>query len=294
MQQIGHFNKERGLKGSIAAAWYMFSLYINKELRQVWPLLALIGLSGAFVVEVLRGYVMNHALPAFRLWQSGQGRDVAHFLLVPDFVYAAVGVVVLVVLLLGAYWLKGRCANFLVSFRHGKAWMPTAQNRLCSKDDRAMALRLFLVQLPVYVLTALLTGLIAWVASKYSWWILLAWVPVWCYAFCGVRAAGVYRVVYGLSYGKSLFNGFVKHWGRAFSALLLCAIPTYFVRLLLLLPVAIYLLASFAVADSQLIGDDSFIPMWVEISCFIVNAVALAFYAFASWFSTYALTLRLK
>lgn len=294
MRQIGHFNKERGLKGSISAAWYMFSLYISKELRQVWPLLVLVGFSGAFVVEALRGYVMNHALPALRLWQSGEGRDVARYLLVPDLVYAMVGVVVLVVLLIGAYWLKGRCANFLLSFRSGRAWMPTAQNRLCSKADRAMASRLFFVQLPVYVLTVLLTGLIAWLASKYSWWILLAWVPVWCYAFCGVHAAGIYRVVYELPYGESLLMAFAKHWGRAFSALLLCAIPTYLVRILLLLPVVIYLLASFAVADSQLIGDDSFIPMWVEITCFVVNAVALAFYAFASLFSTYALTLRLK
>ncbi len=294
MKQIGHFNKERGLKGSIAAAWYMFSLYIMKELRQVWPLLAFVGLSGAFVVESLRGYVMNHALPALRLWQSGQGRDVAHYFLVPDWMDAVAGIVVLIVLLMGLYWLKGRCANFLLSFRHGRAWMPMSQNRLCSKDDRVLALRLFFVQLPVYVLTALLTGLIAWLASKYSWWILLAWVPVWCYAFCGVRAAGVYRVVYEFTYGESLLMAFVKHWGRAFSALLLCAIPTCFVCLLLLLPAAIYLLASFAAADSRLIGDDSFIPMGVEISCFIVNAVALAFYAFSSWFSTYALTLRLK
>lgn len=294
MQQIGHFNKERGLKGSIAAAWYMFSLYISKELRQVWPLLALVGLSGAFVVEALRGYVMNHALPALRLWQSGQGHDVVHYLLVPDLVYAAVAIIVLIVLLTGVYWLKGRCANFLLSFRHGQAWMPTAPNRLCSKGDRSMALRLFFVQLPIYVLAVLLTGLIAWLTSKYSWWILLVWVPVWCYAFCGVRAAGIYRVVYGLSYGESLLMGLVKHWGRAFSALLLCAIPTCFVRLLLLLPVAVYLLASFAATDSLLIGDDSFIPMWVEVVCFIVNAVALAFYAFASWFATYALTLRLK
>ncbi len=294
MQQIGHFNKERGLKGSISAAWYMFSLYINKESRQTWPLLTLVGLSGAFVVETLRRYVMNHALPSLRLWQSGQGRDVAQYLLVPHWADAAVGVVVLCIFLLALYWLKGRCAGFLLSYRKGRAWMPTAQNRFCSKEDRALALQLFLVQLPVYALTAVLTLLVGWLASHYSWWILLAWAPLWCYAGCGLWATGVYRAVYGLSYSESLLAGFFRHWGRAFGALLLCAIPTCFVRLLLLLPVLIYVLASFAAADSRLIGDESFIPVWVELTCFVVNAVALAVAAFASWFSAYALTLRLK
>lgn len=294
MKQIGHFNKERGLKGCISAAWHMFSLYINKELRQFWPLLALVGLSSAFVVETLRGYVMNHALPALRLWQSGQGRDVAKYLLVPDLVEAVIFVVVFIVSLLGLYWLKGRTAAFLLSYSKGKAWMPTAENRLCAKEDRTLALRLFWLQLPVYIITFALSALVVWLASRYSWWLMLVLVPLLCYAACGKWAASAYRVVYGLSYGDSLFSGYAKHWGKAFSALLLCAIPTCFVRLLLLLPVAIYILASFAAADSKLIGDEIYLPRWVEVTCFFVNAVALAFYAFSSLFSSYALTLRLN
>ncbi len=257
-------------------------------------MLALVGLSNAFVVETLRGYVMDHALPALRLWQSGQGRDVAKYLLVPDLVEAVIFVVVFIVSLLGLYWLKGRTAAFLLSYSKGKAWMPTAENRLCAKEDRTLALRLFWLQLPLYIITFALSALVVWLASRYSWWLMLVLVPLLCYAACGKWAASAYRVVYGLSYGDSLLSGYAKHWGKAFSALLLCAIPTCFVRLLLLLPVAIYILASFAAADSKLIGDEVYLPQWVEVTCFFVNAVALAFYAFSSLFSSYALTLRLN
>ena len=272
----------------------MFSLYINKELRQLWPLLTFVGLAGAFVIELLRQYVMQHALPALRLWQTGGARDVAPYVLVPELYPAIAVAVVLMLLVCGIYWLRGRTASFLLAYKAGRAWMPMVQNRLCSREDRSVALRLFLLQLPVFVVTALVTVLVLWVSWKHSWWYALLLLPVVCYVSCGVNSSSVYRAVYGTTFGGSLALGFGKHWGRAFSVQLLCAIPTMFVQLLLLLPIAVYLLASFAAADSQLIGDDSVIPTGVQLTCFFVDAVAVALYVFVSSFSIYALTLRLN
>lgn len=285
-------DKERSLRGCMAAAWTDGVRRWRIWLRPLWVMLALYGLTGAFALELTIRYACLHILPALRLYQTGGDAAVVRYFLIPSLAEALslAGAWIFFGVVAYAEW--GRFVRTLQAYdRAGN----TDALRLFpfTGEERRAALRALRTDVAATLAALLLLCLVLVAALKFTPWLGLITLPVLVFFWSAGPIARTAHSTLGLPYAASLRTACRQSFGPVWVVRFITAFPVGATLLIFGLWPLTYALASWAGYDSLLRGDATGLPAGLPVLFIFLNALSLACIRAAAHYAGLALTLCL-
>lgn len=285
------WNHQRSILRSISDAWKLFAIHIKAEVKYLLPVALTASMAYAFCIEQFRMYAMDHLVPAHHLMQMSAS-DLSAYALMPDPVQAVLMLLGTVLAVVLAFFVNGRSFGLLSHYAHTSQFPTlTHHSPFLNVTDRRFAHRLFSISIfwfLLLVVAACILGALAWKVNR---WCLAAALPLLIWAMPATVASTTYHVFYAYNYKESLRQAICKRWGGFFTILLITSLPMLLARYVALLPLNAYIQASYAIADTWLMGDQPTYPSALPFLFFVLNTLGFTFYALASLFPIYAFTL---
>lgn len=293
MEFSEEWNKDRSIVRCIKDAWLIFSLHFKQQMKFYLPVLVLAGMLAAFFMEMVRMYAMDCAIPAYRLHELG-AVDLAYAKLVPSWPLAVFGILSGVLTIVACYWAGGRAFSMLRSYAREGAFPEMKGRAFFSADDRKMAARIVSVDSSFVLFLLSGSAIIAGLAIGVHRWFGLLGIPFALYLFIALCGARLLYAFNGCGFKESLRMALMKRWGGFFTIVLLTGIPLALVHWICHLPAGIYLTASYATAETLLMGDVPVVPSSLNVFFFVMDAVGLMVGMVADLFALYALALYVR
>lgn len=290
------FHKDRSFKACMADAWKAFALHHKDFLKFLWPSLLFAGASFALLSFVLLHFFNQCLVPARLFLQSGFDPQLVSFLFRPS-----VG-----------FWVK-LFLSLLVAVAGYGAWMgcTVSQIRMVRASGSLPASSCWPFRREIYrdggrsVLAGLvmlagnlaLFALGAWAGLKWSWWSLVAVVPVLVYwNVTGIMATTSCLVERTplLAAWKMAFRHGMRRFGGIFLIALLTFIPIALVAMMAGLPALILQLSYAAETAALLAGDAVETPSYIPLLYLLTNLVVIAFILFNLTLQFWAFALRMS
>lgn len=287
------FDKERSLKGCIADGWRIFAIGWRNYLKFLLPYLVLVGLTGAFVLEMLTRYATHHLLPAYRLHQTGAHPDAVKLVGMPaadTLVYILLGVLLFLV---ATYFCAARIVSQILQYRQADS-LPISRGIRLQADERRLSVRLFDSDALFFAAGVVLTALFALAALKWSFWWLSPLPFAYVYLWSAANVCRMNHAFRQLSLAASLRSACRSGWLRQLVIQLVTLLPALVLWVISLLSPVIYVLTMLAGTDSLLVGDTPYLPGYVTFLFFMLNTLSFFAATLVSSIRYWPLTLRMR
>ena len=185
---------------------------------------------------------------------------------------AAVAVVLTVVT---NYWADGRLIGLLRRYASTGSFLTEKPLAMLTSADRTLSRRLLLADLSLAGIALAVTGIIVLAAWLTSWWVVpVALCPVFIYllpVFVSLRTAYAFS---GRTLRACLKECLWRRWGGYFVLQLVGGIPVAIVKTVPRVTMSICATASYAIAETVLMGDTPVVPAGLPVLFFVLYALA--------------------
>lgn len=276
------FYKDRSFKSCIADAWKAFALHPKAFLKYLWPSLLVSGVGFAILSFALLQFSNNCIVPVRLFLQAGIDPQQVYPLLWPSldtWLWLLVGLFVAVTSY--GFWMG--CTVSQIRFLKATGSLPMKGWRTFRHEIYRDGGRSVLFALLMCLITLLITALFAFIGLKWTWWSLIAYVPLMVYlCITGIMASTYYlveRTPLLHAWSLAVRNG-MKRFGGFFLIALLTFIPIAVVSMIVTLPSGILQLSYTAETASLLAGDTVNTPIYMPLLYLLTSTLATAFILF--------------
>lgn len=287
------FDKERGIKGCMADAWKIVALNWKTYFMALLPWTIFAGMAQAFLVEMCKQYICQHAVPAYLLWQQGAPHELAKAVSLPvwhEALYLALAFFVALVATLG---FVARVFKLVRCYK-ASGHMNGMKSFMLDTLDRKTLKRTFLSVI-VFVMAILVIGApFIYAALKWQAWIVAVYGVIVLYLLSAFVIFTLRYALYMLRFKSALCDALKRAFGITFNLMLLTAIPVGICAVVLLMPVLLYVCSSMAAVKSELMGDVAVLPSYVTVLFFVVDAIGMAASLLAATYGVWVLSLKVN
>lgn len=291
MQQPIIFDREHSVRACVSDAWRILATNWHAFLKCTWAGFLIASLALSLLFELALQYVCAHLIPAVRFTQSGGDPQIGKLIAIPGILTALYLLVAVLMSLVCVYLCEGRVIRVINEYRAQNA-MPSDIPQFFAKEEGRFALRLFAVDVAWGVVLLALGAVIAIVSVKVSYWILVAFPPLFIYVWTSAHIARLRHALAGRSFAVSMRFGFRHGLGQMFIVQILTIIPAFVIAPVFLMPSAIYALGMAASADSMLRGDVTVVQNALPLLFFLLNTICFSVLMTLGAWRTWALGMK--
>lgn len=287
------FDKDRSINACVSDAWRLIAIHWKSYLRATIIPALLVGSSGALLTILATNYACTQALPAYRLFESGEKAELVKFVATPAWDTAFMLLLALIFFLVSIGLFGGRTMHLMANYRCRQDFRDIPTWHLTAAD-RHHCRRFAVTDISLTLLTLLLMGCIVWAAAKWSVFIAFLLPLLLIFSLSMAHIAHTEASLFKQPFVASLRLGFRKSFGHAFIVQLITAIPTLLFCIVCLLPMAVYSLTALAAADSTLMGDTPTMPNALPVLYFVFMTFSFALIPLGKTIGHWALAMILR
>lgn len=287
------FDKDRGIKGCMADAWKIVALNWKTYFMALLPWTIFAGMAQAFLVEMCKQYICQHAVPAYLLWQQGAPHELAKAVSLPVWHEALYLVLALFVALVATLGFVARVFKLIRCYK-AQGRIDGRGSFMLDKSDRQTLKRLF-QSVVIFAVALLVIGApFVYAAVKWQVWVMAVYALIVLYLLSAFAIFTLRYALYMVPFKSGMCYALKRTFGLTFNLMLLAAIPVGLCAVVLLMPVLVYVCTSVAAVKSQLMGDAFGLPSFVTVLFFVLNTIGMAASLLVSTYSVWALGLKVN
>ncbi len=290
MQEIP-FNKDRGIKSSLADAWRIVALNWKVYLKRIVPFLLFAATSTAFFLALALLYMRQQLCPAWLFLQSRGEAEIAKQIALPTAANAIYLSLALALWLFSQLIFLTKSTTLIAEYKAVNQFLATTSPSITHKEWHICLKWLYTSALTLFG-SGLLIGLFVAAALKWTLWLL---IPIPFIALFGSSFGLLFSLKHTL-FEQSLKSSSLyalKHaLGTPFIAWLLSFIPVGLILAICSCPLLLYIGSQWAAVQSSLTGDAVVPPLLVNLLYFLINSLCLSIAILAASYLLWTVTLK--